>query len=609
MPILSSGFAKANGVQGAILLSVLLGAPLLGQIRTGGPDGVVTGTQQAVVSGTPVIVSYPEASMAGVFPAGGEGFRTRARLGLGYYSLTEATAGFKRGSRTGSEPNEHPVREIADRRQLMIDDRFMVSHRGLQWRVHAPRKTGEIVIRGDYPWDLGGYASVLKDGDLYHLWYTVGSNLGESAIAYARSRDGIHWERPSLNLAPSRGAPPNNIVLGLGAGGVRGGVHGCMVFMDPKAPGEERFRLVANPEEFNRQLQIFSSPDGVHWKHTHRDVITFATDRKPHHLDSQNVIFFDDRLGRYVAYVRRNLREFNAQGRSVARGEAPELKHFGDVLDLAVVFRFDDKYGRHFDPLRNAEVALADVYTNGVFKYPWAEDVYFMFPTLYYHYGGYHWEFNKEPIINAGVLDTRFAASRDGIQWTIYDNEPFIRLGMKGDFDSRRIYPVYGMVPSLDGREMFMYYMGTNETHGWGRDDRNSRLLTAAGLDPSPENRRVISRVVLRRDGPVSVHASRSGGEFLTPPLRFQGNQLVLNLDTSAAGEVQVEIQDEQGRPIPGFGLADADIIHSTNDINRVVSWKGITDIGQISGRVIRLRVVMREADLYAFQFRHRPAF
>jgi hypothetical protein len=54
------------------------------------------------------------------------------------------------------------------------------------------------------------------------------------------------------------------------------------------------------------------------------------------------------------------------------------------------------------------------------------------------------------------------------------------------------------------------------------------------------------------------VNAPYRGGELVTKPLVFQGRQLVLNFATSAAGGLRVELQDREGRPLPGFGLADA---------------------------------------------------
>lgn len=479
--------------------------------------------------------------------------------------------------------------DAGNRRQLFLDRRFIEAARNVELRVHPAIKTGDIAIPSEPGRELGGYHSVLETDGVYHMWYSAGPG-----ILHATSRDGVHWERS------------RRLVLGEGAGGVKGSAPGGMVFLDPTAPAGQRFRLVSNPEEFDSMLQVFSSPDGEHWTRTHRNVLTFDSSTKPHHLDSQNVIFWNATTGKYEAYFRRNLREHNSQARSVARAESADLA-FGNVLKWPPVFRRDDHPPAHFDPQRKVESALSDVYTNGVIRYPWAEDAYLMFPAVYYHYGAFQREFRGQAPVNAGVIDARFASSRDGIRWDTYDWRPFVPLGIEGAFDSRRIYMVYGMVPALNGRDLYMYYMGTNETHGWGRDDRNNRILTAAGVAPISEER-AISRVVLRRDGFVSVRAGSAGGEFTTPPLRFRGDQLVLNVDTSALGEVQVEVQDEAGKPIPGFTLDDADILHSANAINRPVSWNGATTLEKLAGKTVRLHFALRDADLYAFQFRDRPA-
>jgi hypothetical protein len=113
----------------------------------------------------------------------------------------------------------------------------------------------------------------------------------------------------------------------------------------------------------------------------------------------------------------------------------------------------------------------------------------------------------------------------------------------------------------------------------------------------------VVSRVVLRRDGFVSVHAPWTGGEFTTEPLKFAGGKLVLNVDTSAEGTVRVAVLDGEGKAIEGLGLKDCDLIHTANEVNRVVKWKGKADVSQWAGKPIRLRFGLKNSDLYAFQF------
>ncbi|MBM3536197.1 MAG: hypothetical protein FJX60_24595 [Alphaproteobacteria bacterium] len=137
----------------------------------------------------------------------------------------------------------------------------------------------------------------------------------------------------------------------------------------------------------------------------------------------------------------------------------------------------------------------------------------------------------------------------------------------------------------------------------WG-NRANYAALNIVPTGPSEMSIYTISgRYTLRTDGFASVHADHRPGEMLTRPLRFSGQRLFLNMATSAAGSLRVEIQDERGEPIPGFGLEQAiDLIGDRIDLP--ASWKGRDSVAALAGRPIRLRFVMREADLFSIQFR-----
>lgn len=105
-------------------------------------------------------------------------------------------------------------------------------------------------------------------------------------------------------------------------------------------------------------------------------------------------------------------------------------------------------------------------------------------------------------------------------------------------------------------------------------------------------------RYALRIDGFVSIHAPLSGGSFVTRPLIFDASILTMNYATSAAGSIQVEIQDLQGRPIPGFELTGE--IYG-DQIDGVIAWG--TDLRRLVGSPVRLRVGLKDADLYSFRF------
>jgi len=497
----------------------------------------------------------------------------------------------------GQTTRKGGVLDIGNRRQVFIDGRFVTSARGVELVVHPPRKTGERSLVPDRPWEgdgIGCYVCVLWADGAYHMWYDAGPG-----ICYARSQDGITWEKPKLGLAEYKGSRDNNIVLGGGANGIHEVNSEGMVFYDRSAPADQRFRFATRISDEYKDTVVFSGPDGIHWRRTHDEVLTFTAPQKPYHLDSQNVIFWDDRINKYVAYMRRNTRKPGyPRMRTIARSESPTLGGFAEAQEAPIVIGHDEKDAKLGDR------ELVDYYTNGTIKYPWAQDAYYMFPTAYFHYvgGGLMSEWPGQAPVNSGVLHTQFAASRDGITWERFGRRPFVDLGMKGDFDSKAARIALGLVPAVNGREMYLYYWGGDYTHGWGRDERNKELHRKVGLAPD-QFATVVSRLVLRRDGFISAQAAYTGGEFTTPLLSFAGRELVINVDTSATGMVRCELLDEAGRPIEGFSLDDCDLIHTSNEISRPVRWKGRGNVTALAGKPVQIRFVFRDADLYAFQF------
>src|SRR5207253_4154910 len=105
-----------------------------------------------------------------------------------------------------------------------------------------------------------------------------------------------------------------------------------------------------------------------------------------------------------------------------------------------------------------------------------------------------------------------------------------------------------------------------------------------------PDNR--LRRVTVRRHGFAAAHAGHGGGEFMTRLVTFGGNQLVLNYSTSAAGSVQVEIQDEKRKPLPGYTLADMNMLYG-DELDAVVKWKSKQDLSELVGKPAILRFVL----------------
>ena len=161
--------------------------------------------------------------------------------------------------------------------------------------------------------------------------------------------------------------------------------------------------------------------------------------------------------------------------------------------------------------------------------------------------------------------------------------ESFVRPGRdRRNWTSRCNYPARGIVQTGDD-EMSIYIQRHNA--------QDSKFL---------------ERITLRLDGFASLYGGYGTGWVQSKPLIFGGSQLTVNYETSAAGHVRVEIQDEQGQAIPGYTLADCMPLIG-DEIERAVSWQQRTDVAGLAGRPVRLRFELKDADLYAIRFEHGP--
>jgi len=450
---------------------------------------------------------------------------------------------------------------VGSAKQLFIDDLFFSEITNVKLRVNKPKVTGEKCIVAEHPWEghrVGAWNTVFEDNGRYRMWYDAIDNEGNRHLCYAESLDGTHWVKPRLGLVEYRGSRDNNIVFPP----MEKAEFEGSVFKDsrPECPSEEKYKLIGRlrAEGFEKGIWVFTSPDGLHW----RPLVERPVYRDN---DTQDVCFWDDRIGKYVAYVR-----VWDPWRKVGRVEIEDLASWPRE---EVVFSYDE-----MDPPN------MDFYNSAAFKYPYAENVYFMFPSAYYHFP----EPPQGKYRNDGRLEIHFAASRDGIHWNRYDREPFIPIGPEGSWDSGALYMSVGFIRK--GGELWLYYTAYDFTHG-AYSVRRDKF------------KGVITRAVIRLDGFVSVHADYRGGEFTTPPLIFKGGRLVLNVNTGATGEAKIEIQDEDGKPIPGFSLREADKING-NFIEKTVAWNGRSNLEMLEGKPVRLRFYMRNTDVYAFQFK-----
>lgn len=513
--------------------------------------------------------------------------------------------------------------DIGTQKQLFIDYKFIESADGITLTVEPPRQPREKLVTVDAPWEkdarLSGYNTVVQEDGKIRLWYNVvagvpepGKNPPFMGMAYAESTDGIHFTKKPLGLVERNGSKENNLVLPpdpklltVGGGTIW---RDDNPNVDPQARYKSWSKMYHKPgSPIRGPHRVWTSPDGLHWTHDPRTVTGLRAS------DTQPSWFWDPRIHRYVGYSREWVREKAGFGiRMASYNESDDMVHWDstyfslgpDARDNAAMpvalmdpakmeVRGEDVLPQRetrlgATPVKAGEdqvltpAAPLDFYGPGVFPY---EGVYLALIPVFHHWQG------SANQAWPNTSDIHLAVSRDARHFTRpgQPRRPFLTTGMDGTWDSKWIYPA--LRPVRMGDELWIYYQGTNHDHG-------SRLDAKAKQEES-----AISRAILRLDGFVAAEADYEGGTLLTAPVRFTGKRLELNLNTGAGGMARVEIVGEGGEPIRGFTLAEADQLNG-NSVRMTATWNGgKDDVSSLAGKPVRLRIQMRAAKLYAFQF------
>jgi hypothetical protein len=111
-----------------------------------------------------------------------------------------------------------------------------------------------------------------------------------------------------------------------------------------------------------------------------------------------------------------------------------------------------------------------------------------------------------------------------------------------------------------------------------------------------------LHRYSMRLDGFSSIQAGYNGGEMITKPLTFAGDNLFINFSTSAAGSIKIQFLDEARNPMVGYTFENCQELIG-NEIKKRVTWNCIESLKSLTGERIRLHFKMKDADLYAIKF------
>lgn len=472
---------------------------------------------------------------------------------------------------------EEPIM-MKNRRELFVDDFIVQRSSGVEYRLGVPHPAG-TALRFDQPWEgrWGAYVTVISDGKKFLMYYRggFGAPKNEDITCYAESIDGIHWTRPSLGLHEVKGTKANNVVMGMGE--PTWATHNLSVHYDarPGVPADERYKAVGggagnNPKlkfsGLTRGLYRFVSADGKTWRRLPGEplFVDYA-------LDSQNVLTWLPAENCFAIYIRtwtgdkKGVKFDYKSIRTIARSTSADFTNWTEPERMI------------FD-----QGPVEDLYTNVTHPYFRAPQLLVAMPFRFVRDRQVLDEatlkkYDIDKSMWKGASDAVLMTSRGGNHYQRKFMESFVRPGIDpASWAARSNMPGLGVIQTGPTEMSFFLVRGysSNETR--------------------------LERMAMRLDGFASLHAGYQEGEAVTRPLKLDGKRLSLNVSTSASGYVKVVVLDEKGTEIPGFGAADASELVG-DMIDLTAAWAGKRSLADLRGKVVQLKFLLRDADLYAF--------
>jgi hypothetical protein len=458
-------------------------------------------------------------------------------------------------------------------RQLFVDN-FLIERTDLERSFHMPEKyAGNPVLKPETPIELGlvepeghvkpyGHGNAGAgpksggcwwdpDAQVFKLWYET-SWFGP--IAMAVSKDGLHWDRPALDIRPG-----SNIVSPVDMTPDSWTVVPNWNATDP----QEKWTLYVQPPGTSQPGASLTSSDGIHWN---RKVKTGSTDDRSTH-------FYNPFRKKWVYSLRT---AFPGRGRARYYYECDDFMKGASWTEAdKVVWAMTDK----MDP--------PDPYIGD------AAQLYNLDAVAYESLMLGMFEIHRGPDNNVcgqrGVpklTELNFAFSRDGFHWDRPDRRTHIPAERKDVWDRGYIQSL-GNVCVISGDKMLFYYIGFRGN------------TAKAGSGNSMYDRSATGVAILRRDGFASLDAGSAPGFVLTRPVTFTGKQLFVNADCPG-GELRAEVLDEDGKVIAPFTAENCEPVR-LDSTKQIIRWKGGRDVSALAGQIVRFRFLLTGGKLYSF--------
>jgi hypothetical protein len=481
-----------------------------------------------------------------------------------------------------TESQESAITNIDVGRQLFVDD-YLVKDTTLTRSFHQAKLYGDgPVLKAETKLEREAGTSegaVLFDGgvrfdpkdQLYKMWYACGFRDG---ICYATSKDGMHWDRPDLDVSPGE-----NRVLPYHKGWA---LSGFSVALDDETKDPaQRFKMLAYhryPGEENPPAKMYVSADGIHWGEP-QFVKCFVGD---------NASMFYDPFRRYWVFSTRNRTpsldpsKLDSKGKPVTvrarfRFDGPDFIQTGLTANKALLWLKPDALDKR-DPSLGYEPEL---YKFGAVAY---ESI--MLGAYGIFYGPPNDIAGTKGKERPKIIDMQLGYSRDGVAYPRPSRTAFIASARTpGAWNRGYVHSANG-VCLIVGDELFFYF-GT-----WsGLSSRPHAELVMSGGS--------VGLAKLRRDGFVSMDASDKPGVLTTTPVTFTGSVPFVNVDAKG-GVLRAEILDQTGRIIAPYSLQNSVPVKADSTHQRL-AWKRSANLASLAGKPVRFRFHLTRGQLYAF--------
>lgn len=473
-------------------------------------------------------------------------------------------------------------------RQLFVDD-YLIAETTLKRTFHQAKLHGDgPVLKAETELEtMRGMAegAVLFDGgvwfdpknQLFKMWYAGGFRDG---ICYATSKDGLHWDRPQLDVSPGE-----NRVLPYHKGWQ---LSGFSVALDQfTSDPAQRFKMLAyhrykgrfpgDKGDSNPSAKMYVSADGIHW----------GEPQMVKAMTGDNASMFYDPFRKYWVFSTRNRvpslmhpGSVDADGKPATvrtrfRFDGPDFIRTGLTAPKALLWLKPDERDKP-DPEWNIDPEL---YKFGAVAY---ESI--MLGAAGMFYGPQNDEARK--LKRPKIIDIQLAYSRDGVNYPRPNREAFIAAARKPGTWNRGYLHAANGVCLIVGDELWFYFGAWS-----GLSQRKEAEYVMAGGS--------VGLAKLRRDGFTSMDSDDKGGTLTTAPVIFSGKFPFVNL-AAKDGELGTEILDEAGKVIAPFSLENS-VALKADGTHQKLSWKGADNLAALSGKPVRFRFHLSNGGLYAF--------